>query len=59
MAVAFGVVLQAEKVNEKQAIEIQHLRRQLFGRRSEKLSPDQLSLLQPCQRGLFIYDLRP
>jgi transposase len=42
--VVFGVLLKAEKVIEDQAIEIQHLRKQLFGRRSEKLSPDQLSL---------------
>lgn len=44
MEVVFGVLLQAEKVIEEQAVEIQHLRKQLFGRRSEKLSPDQLSL---------------
>jgi len=44
MEVVFGVLLNAEKVIEDQAIEIQHLRKQLFGRRSEKLSPDQLSL---------------
>jgi transposase len=42
--VVFGILLKAEKVIEDQAIEIQHLRKQLFGRRSEKLSPDQLSL---------------
>jgi transposase len=42
--VVFGVLLKAEKVIEDQAVEIQHLRKQRFGRRSEKLSPDQLSL---------------
>ncbi|HVZ31594.1 MAG TPA: IS66 family transposase zinc-finger binding domain-containing protein, partial [Polyangiaceae bacterium] len=42
--VVFGVLLKAEKVIEDQAVEIQQLRKQLFGRRSEKLSPDQLSL---------------
>lgn len=42
--VVFGLLLQAEKVIETQAIEIQQLKKQLFGRRSEKLSPDQLSL---------------
>ena len=42
--VVFGILLKAEKVIEDQAIEIQQLRKQLFGRRSEKLSPDQLSL---------------
>jgi transposase len=44
LEVVFGVLLKAEKVIEDQAIEIQQLRKQLFGRRSEKLSPDQLSL---------------
>ena len=44
LEVVFGVLLKAEKVIEDQAVEIQHLRKQLFGRRSEKLSPDQLSL---------------
>lgn len=44
LQVVFGVLLQAEKVIEDQAVEIQHLKKQLFGRRSEKLSPDQLSL---------------
>jgi Transposase C of IS166 homeodomain len=42
--VVFGVLFQAEKVIEDQSVEIQQLRKQLFGRRSEKLSPDQLSL---------------
>jgi transposase len=42
--VVFGVLQKAEKVIEDQSVEIQHLRKQLFGRRSEKLSPDQLSL---------------
>lgn len=42
--VVFGVLQKAEKVIEEQSVEIQHLRKQLFGRRSEKLSPDQLSL---------------
>jgi transposase len=42
--VVFGVLQKADKIIEDQAIEIQHLRKQLFGRRSEKLSPDQLSL---------------
>ncbi|HEX9642185.1 MAG TPA: transposase, partial [Candidatus Krumholzibacteria bacterium] len=44
MEVVFGVLLKAEKVIEDQAVEIQHLKKQLFGRRSEKLSPNQLSL---------------
>lgn len=44
LEVVFGVLLKAEKVIEDQAFEIQQLRKQLFGRRSEKLSPDQLSL---------------
>jgi hypothetical protein len=44
LEVVFGVLLKAEKVIEDQAIEIQQLRKLLFGRRSEKLSPDQLSL---------------
>jgi transposase len=34
----------AQKVIDDQAIEIQHLRKQLFGRRSEKVSKVQLSL---------------
>ena len=34
----------AQKVIDEQAIEIHHLRKQLFGRRSEKISRDQLSL---------------
>lgn len=42
--VVFGVLEKAEKVIEDQAIEIEHLRKRLFGRRSEKLSPGQLSL---------------
>ncbi len=42
--VVFGLLLKAEKMLEDQAIEIQQLKKQLFGRRSEKLSPDQLSL---------------
>lgn len=42
--VVFGVLQKAERIIEDQAVEIQHLRKQLFGRRSEKLSPDQLSL---------------
>ena len=44
LEVVFGVLLKAEKVIEDQSVEIQQLRKQLFGRRSEKLSPDQLSL---------------
>jgi transposase len=44
LEVVFGVLLKAEKVIEDQAVEIQQLKKQLFGRRSEKLSPDQLSL---------------
>jgi transposase len=44
LEVVFGVLLKAEKVIEDQSLEIQQLRKQLFGRRSEKLSPDQLSL---------------
>jgi transposase len=42
--VVFGVLEKAERIIEDQGVEIQHLRKQLFGRRSEKLSPDQLSL---------------
>ncbi|MEQ9504068.1 MAG: IS66 family transposase [Deltaproteobacteria bacterium] len=34
----------AQKVIDEQAVEIHHLRKQLFGRRSEKISRDQLSL---------------
>lgn len=42
---AMAAVLEmAQKVIDEQAIEIQHLRKQLFGRRSEKISKDQLSL---------------
>jgi transposase len=44
LEVVFGVLLKAEKVIDAQSVEIQQLRKQLFGRRSEKLSPDQLSL---------------
>jgi transposase len=44
LEVVFGVLLKAEKVIEDESVEIQQLRKQLFGRRSEKLSPDQLSL---------------
>jgi transposase len=42
--VVFGVLQKAEQIIEDQAIEIQQLRKQLFGRRSEKLSPNQLLL---------------
>src|SRR5690606_41806755 len=42
--VVMGVLLKTEKVIQDQAFEIQQLRKQLFGRRSEKLSPNQLSL---------------
>ncbi|MCG8554590.1 MAG: IS66 family transposase [Proteobacteria bacterium] len=42
--VVFGVLQQAEAVIENQAVEIEQLRKQLFGRRSEKVSPNQLSL---------------
>ena len=42
--VVFGVLEKAEKIIQDQAVEIQQLRKQMFGRRSEKLSPDQLSL---------------
>lgn len=42
--VMMAVLLQAEKALESQAAEIHFLRKQLFGRRSEKLSPNQLSL---------------
>ena len=44
LEVVMGVLLKTEKVIEDQAFEIQQLRKQLFGRRSEKLSPNQLSL---------------
>jgi transposase len=44
MEVVFGLLMKAEKVIEDQGIELQQLRKQLFGRRSEKLSPNQLSL---------------
>jgi transposase len=44
LEVVMGVLLKTEKVIEDQAVEIQQLRKQLFGRRSEKLSPNQLSL---------------
>ena len=49
--VVFGVLQKAEKVIEDQSVEIQHLRKQLFGRRSEKLSPDQLSLFSRVMVG--------
>lgn len=42
--VVFGLLLKAEKVIEDQGVEIQQLRKRLFGRSSEKLSPNQLSL---------------
>ena len=42
--VVFGVLQKADRIIGDQAVEIQQLRKQLFGRRSEKLSPDQLSL---------------
>lgn len=42
--VVFGVLEKADKIIQEQAVEIQQLRKQMFGRRSEKLSPDQLSL---------------
>lgn len=44
LEVVMGVLLKTEKVIQDQAFEIQQLRKQLFGRRSEKLSPNQLSL---------------
>ena len=44
MEVVFGLLLKAEEVIKAQGVEIQQLRKQLYGRRSEKLSPDQLSL---------------
>lgn len=44
MDVVYGVLEKAEKVIEDQAVEIQQLRKKLFGRRTEKLSPNQLSL---------------
>jgi transposase len=44
LEVVMGVLLKAEEAIEAQAVEIQFLRKQLFGRRSEKLSPNQLSL---------------
>lgn len=44
-AQAVAAVLEmAQKVIDEQAVEIHHLRKQLFGRRSEKVSRDQLSL---------------
>ena len=43
LEVVFGVLLKAEKVIEGQAFEIQQLRKQLFGRRSEKLSRQRVS----------------
>lgn len=39
-----AVLQMAQKVIDDQSIEIQQLRKQLFGRRSEKVSKDQLSL---------------
>lgn len=39
-----AVLQMAQKVIDEQAIEIQHLRKQLFGRRSEKVLPGQGSL---------------
>ena len=52
LEVVFGVLLKAEKVIEDQSFEIQQLRKQLFGRRSEKLSPDQLSLFAEPAAGI-------
>lgn len=39
-----AVLAMAQKVIDDQAVEIHHLRKQLFGRRSEKVARDQLSL---------------
>lgn len=50
---ALAAVLEmAQKVIDEQAIEIQHLRKQLFGRRSEKVSKDQLSLFMQTLNAL-------
>lgn len=38
------ILQMAQKVIDEQAIEIQHLHKQLFGKRSEKVAKDQLSL---------------
>ncbi len=44
--VALGLLTQCKSVIEEQAYEIALLRRQLFGRRSEKISPEQRSLFE-------------
>lgn len=44
--VALGLLTQCKNVIEEQAYEIALLRRQLFGRRSEKISPEQRSLFE-------------
>ena len=44
--VALGLLTQCKSVIEEQAYEIAQLRRQLFGRRSEKISPEQRSLFE-------------
>jgi transposase len=42
--VVFGVLSKAETIIQEQSLEIEQLRKQLFGRRSEKIDPAQLSL---------------
>jgi transposase len=44
LAIALGTLTQCKDVIEAQAYEIAMLRKQLFGRRSEKVSPNQLHL---------------
>ena len=44
--VALGLLTQCKEVIEQQAYELAQLRRQLFGRRSEKISPEQRSLFE-------------
>jgi transposase len=46
LEVAIGLLTQCKDVIEGQAYEIALLRKQLFGRRSEKVSPDQLHLFE-------------
>lgn len=56
MEVVFGLLLKAEEVIKAQGVEIQQLRKQLYGRRSEKLSPDQLSLFAQMLDAVIVGD---
>jgi transposase len=52
LEVALGLLTQCKEVIEGQAYEIALLRKQLFGRRSERVSPDQLHLFGALLEGL-------